>query len=163
MNMGNSLFGNTPPNTNEAEDIHCKILTGGSEFCTCVKVTFEARPFGQGTFKGEYVDHCKNVQRIVVKKFKPRVEHTSDWKTYIKTAERAAELAEEFNVALGCRCINIEEFMRLNVTKCNSPYIKLGATVAAECFLDGSYKKWIGNGGYVNRSEPSDYLPAFSH
>ena len=148
------------------EDISCLIQIGSSELCT--KVTFEVKPFSEGesryAYKGRYVNpYTKKEISVVVKKFKPSIKLASDWETDLITARRAAELAKEFNKALGCRCINIEEFTRLNVTESFSGNLKVGETVAAERYFDGEYTKWIGNNGWVNPRKVSDYLPAFSH
>lgn len=149
-----------------AEDVHCLIHSRGPELCTNVR--FETKPFGAGEFrhayKGKYFNpYTKKEIGIVVKKFKPGVKFTSDWETDLKTAKRAAELAKEFNKALGGSCISVEEFVRLTVTEGFSRNFKIGETVTAEHYLEGEYRKWIGNNGWVNPRKASDYLPAFSH
>ena len=110
------------------------------------------------------------MEKIVVKEFKSKNGfHKWDWNLDIKTAKKAAELAEKFNEVSGSEIHFAEYIIPMEVTGhipgidgimgCNVP---VGKWVVAEPYLPGEYRKWLSNNGWVN-PKPGSSLPAFAH
>lgn len=136
-------------------------------------VSFESTHFAQGRFRLAYKGVCteppsKRGKQVVVKKAKGTCTwNPSDWDTTKKIHEKAAELAQGFNQFSKSKCNNYPiRFTEITVIQvisqpCPTSAAKLNEWVTAEDFIEGEFKKWCSNYGYI--STESQSMPAFMH
>lgn len=156
-------------------------------------VTFENDWFDKGAsrlaFKGKWCCGRRNemcVTKVFIKDFADQIGH---WEADTKASQKANELAEEFNNCFSLlKSIKfiIPEIMAMQEYACFKLFwfipipaqvrdktgesqtesyniAKTGDYVAIEDFLEGNYKKWIANNGYVNPNLSTEVIEAFSH
>ena len=132
--------------------------------------TFYPTPFAQGRFRfafmGQYTEPpLKRGKKFVMKKLKESYTwNPSDWATTVKIHEKAAELAQGFNAFSGTRYpIRFTKVSVFKVTSQGDPNAtaRLGESVIVEDYIEGNFKKWCNNYGFI--STESDSLPAFMH
>ena len=134
-----------------------------------MQVLFDPTHFAQGrfrlAFKGVYSKPpSKRGKEVVVKKSKGTCTwYPSDWDTTKKIHEKAAELAQGFNQVSKPRYpICFTEISIIKVTSRPSPSAaRLGECLIVEDFIEGEFKKWCSNYGYI--STESQTMPAFMH
>ena len=131
--------------------------------------TFCSTPFAQGRFRFAFMGHYteppwKRGNKIVVKKLKESYTwNPSDWDTTVKIHKKAAELAQGFDAFSRRNLIRFTKVSVFQVTSQGDPNgtAKLGENVIVEDYIEGTFKKWCNNYGFI--SAESDYLPAFMH
>ena len=135
--------------------------------------TFSSMPFAQGRFRFAYMGECteplwKKGKKVVVKKLKESYTwNPSDWDTTVKIQKKAAELAQGFNAfARTNRPIRFTEIGVFQVSSFqgadpNATHVQLGESVIVEDYIEGDFKKWCNNYGFI--STESESLPAFMH
>ena len=132
--------------------------------------SFETPHFAEGRFrlayKGRWTVHPSKVgQQLVLKKMKDRYSgNPSDWDTTVKIYTKASELAQSFNEY--SKTDHPVSFTGVDVVfvSClfdQSAVPKIGEYVVVEDYIEGEYKKWCNNYGYL--STESQSMPAFMH
>lgn len=119
--------------------------------------------------KGQFTHpSSQNGKKIVVKEFiSSHAYLKSDWHLDITTAKKAKELAKKFNEVSRetDRLIHFRDVIPLKVCAnswWHNSKTNLGEWVVAEHFLEGNFRKWLSNDGWVSDSAGAT-LPAFSH
>ena len=132
--------------------------------------TFKTPHFDEGRFRfayeGNWTKHpSKRGKKMVVKEKKDSYTwEASDWDTTLKVHTKATELAGGFNSFSGTdHPIRFTEVDVLKVTSRCDPTTrpKLGEYVITEDYIEGQYKKWCNNYGFLSRESLS--MPAFMH
>ncbi len=139
---------------------------------------FETTSFGEGrsrrAYKGTYKSKhtgtftwllSKDGDPCVVKEFKERYAWAkTDWDSEVRVLEKSKELARRFNKDTGTtRPVQYVWSDVWKVTKSVSTTPKLGEWCMVEDYIEGKWKKWNANAGYVNANAPTMSLHAFSH
>ena len=131
--------------------------------------TFENKPFAEGRFRLAYRGvYLQTSQRCVVKRKRDTyVWSPNGWDLSVKIQEAAQALAREFNQFNRSRSIftNQPAPYTISFANINKGVVTSGQFmneyIIYEDFLDGEYKKWVGNNGFI--SSENNLLPAFAH
>jgi len=137
--------------------------------------TFNPVSFAEGRFRRAYMGTwtmplSKRGQRCVVKKSKEKCTwQQKDWDTTKAVQEEAQNFADKFNDFL-VRTNYPIRFTEVNVLQVSSvPNIKdapkLNEYVITEDYIEGEFKKWCNNYGYVSEEAKTTAIsmPAFMH
>ncbi|XP_065907831.1 alpha-protein kinase vwkA-like [Dysidea avara] len=139
-----------------------------------LEAVFEENSFAEGRFRRAYLGTWTNPivkrgQRCVVKELKEEYTwEASDWKTAELVQQEAQTLADGFNAYSGCKYpikFARVDVMRVVTKKNQNTTPALGEYVVAEDYIEGTFKKWCNNYGYIS-DEAQDFamsLPAFMH
>jgi len=139
-----------------------------------LQATFTPTPFAEGRFRRAFMGKWTNPiskrgQRCVVKESKQSYAwKEKDWDTTKAVQEEAQVFAEGFNSYFRTNYpIRFTDVHVLSVCSVSNPNStpKLGEYVVVEDYIDGEFKKWCNNYGYVSEeaktTAPS--MPAFMH
>ena len=139
-----------------------------------ISIGFKGTPFAEGRFRLAYLGVYelpleKFGQKCVVKRKKDTyVWSPNGWDLSVLIQRTAQTLARDFNLYYQTRNRLYNTPMPCSITfasidKCritSGPFV-LGEYAIYEDYLDGIYKKWVGNNGFI--SPESKALPAFAH
>ena len=137
-------------------------------------VVFEKHHFAEGRFRRAYMGTWKSPfwkkgERCVVKELKDTFTwEPSDWDTTKLIQEEAQEMADGFN-AFSCTNypINFTEMDVMQVTARTDARStpRVGESVIVEEYIEGSFKKWCNNYGYISQEAhtTAQSMPAFMH
>ena len=126
--------------------------------------------FAEGRFRlayeGKWTKHpSKRGKKVVVKELKASYTwKPSDWDTTIKVHTTASELARGFNSFSGTDhpvCFTEVDVLKIYSSDDPNSRPKLGEYVIVEDYIEGQYKKWCNNYGFLSRESLS--MPAFMH
>ena len=91
--------------------------------------------------------------------------NASDWDTTVKIHKKAAELAQGFNsfsrTNFPIRFTEVDVFEVISQGADPNSTPKLGESVIVEDYIEGDFKKWCNNYGFISAESKS--LPAFMH
>ena len=110
--------------------------------------------------------HTREERRLLSRSSKTltRGLHATDWDGTVKIHKKASDLARGFNAFSATRYpIRFTDIQVFYVTRTSDPNStpKLGQSVTVEDYIEGDFKKWCNNYGFI--SSDSQSLPAFMH
>ena len=130
---------------------------------------FSNTSFAEGrsrrAYKGTYrFPLYKAGDQCVVKELKEKYAWAkADWDSAVKVQEKSMEMAKKFNEAI--QTSRPIEYVRSEIWKVTKSYTgtpRLGEWCMVEDYIQGQWKKWNTNAGYVSDT-PTQSLHAFSH
>ena len=138
------------------------------------KVSFKSEHFAEGRFRRAYMGTWtspvwKKGQRCVVKELKDSYTwDPRDWDTTVLIQKEAQKMATEFNAFSNTNYpISFTEIDVMTVVTTNDPQAtpRLGESVVVEDYIEGTFKKWCSNNGYISQEAETTAIsmPAFMH
>ena len=138
------------------------------------RVEFDANNFAEGRFRRAYMGtwispSWRKGQLCVVKELKDNYTwQASDWDTTKLIQEEAQGMAEGFNAYSRSNYpINFTKIDVMPVISQSNPNRtpKLGEYVVVEDYIEGTFKKWCNNYGFISQEAKSTAIsmPAFMH
>ncbi len=131
-----------------------------------VNIKFADRPFAEGASRICYYGKDNFGRKVVLKEFKDTMKNTFDhYKALVETSVVACYLADEFNTHVYGFGSNVSFILPL-LLEIKDPLKTPSKSTSFLCYepqIEGEYKKFNNNYGYVSGKNYNEILNAFSH